>query len=316
VLSFAIIVLLLFKLKEYIQRDNAAVPAGDLPASLTPGRALTPEEIDQYSTLTTYSDCQTPSTTTSTTTSSSSNTATNVSTDGGVAADDGGGGGDSDGDEIGEICSVCICEFEDGDELRTLQCGHVYHKECIDQWLSTLSTQCPMCKQDVRSGRRLSCTAQELEAATAALGDDVAHVHSPDDENHARVAPAPLYDLELAIELVQLPPRGPDDIVRDEREEFDAGVDEARNSSSSSSSDDEENDEFIVGAAVVGGSVSPTNVVNPISAVRLSRNGSRQLVPNDAEATPAASSPSSDTSTNDASARTSSPAVSQTTRIV
>lgn len=33
-------------------------------------------------------------------------------------------------------CSICLCEFE-GDDGVTLDCGHMFHKECIDQWAST-----------------------------------------------------------------------------------------------------------------------------------------------------------------------------------
>merc|ERR1739848_870333 len=35
-----------------------------------------------------------------------------------------------------EFCGVCLLEFEEGDELRTLlPCGHRFHRECIDNWL-------------------------------------------------------------------------------------------------------------------------------------------------------------------------------------
>ena len=32
-------------------------------------------------------------------------------------------------------CAVCLSEFEEGDELRELPCGHVFHLECCDRWL-------------------------------------------------------------------------------------------------------------------------------------------------------------------------------------
>ncbi|KAH3742593.1 hypothetical protein Pelo_16015 [Pelomyxa schiedti] len=41
-------------------------------------------------------------------------------------------------------CPVCLCEYEEGDVLKTLPCLHIYHVECIDRWLKTKKT-CPVC---------------------------------------------------------------------------------------------------------------------------------------------------------------------------
>jgi hypothetical protein len=43
---------------------------------------------------------------------------------------------------------VCLCDFESGDEIRTLPCKHRYHKDCIDQWISGNGT-CPVCRASV-----------------------------------------------------------------------------------------------------------------------------------------------------------------------
>ncbi|WOL06543.1 hypothetical protein Cni_G15277 [Canna indica] len=43
-------------------------------------------------------------------------------------------------------CAVCLCEFDDEDELRLLPaCGHAFHLGCIDTWLLSNST-CPLCR--------------------------------------------------------------------------------------------------------------------------------------------------------------------------
>eukprot|EP01063_Lacrimia_lanifica_P041916 TRINITY_DN988_c0_g2_i2.p1 TRINITY_DN988_c0_g2~~TRINITY_DN988_c0_g2_i2.p1 ORF type:complete len:384 (+),score=156.63 TRINITY_DN988_c0_g2_i2:129-1280(+) len=44
-------------------------------------------------------------------------------------------------------CIVCMMDFEEGDELRKLSCPHVFHSECIDQWLDK-SRYCPTCKTE------------------------------------------------------------------------------------------------------------------------------------------------------------------------
>mmetsp|Transcript_28844 Transcript_28844/g.51373 ORF Transcript_28844/g.51373 Transcript_28844/m.51373 type:complete len:514 (+) Transcript_28844:1047-2588(+) len=42
-------------------------------------------------------------------------------------------------------CMVCIDDFEVGVEVKTLPCFHVFHTECIDEWLGR-SKLCPVCK--------------------------------------------------------------------------------------------------------------------------------------------------------------------------
>ncbi|KAF3778923.1 putative E3 ubiquitin-protein ligase [Nymphaea thermarum] len=47
--------------------------------------------------------------------------------------------------EEDETCIVCQEEYENRDELGTLECGHDYHYACIRQWL-LLKNVCPICK--------------------------------------------------------------------------------------------------------------------------------------------------------------------------
>lgn len=52
-------------------------------------------------------------------------------------------------DEGTEQCSVCLCEFEEGSQLRLLpNCNHAFHIHCIDTWLQS-HTICPLCRAPV-----------------------------------------------------------------------------------------------------------------------------------------------------------------------
>lgn len=46
-------------------------------------------------------------------------------------------------------CTVCLSVFEEGEEIRRLRCGHVFHKECLDTWLKGEWATCPLCRSDV-----------------------------------------------------------------------------------------------------------------------------------------------------------------------
>ncbi|KAF7056273.1 hypothetical protein CFC21_063696 [Triticum aestivum] len=42
-------------------------------------------------------------------------------------------------------CAVCLEDFQDGDELRTMPCSHSFHRCCIFRWLE-ISRVCPYCR--------------------------------------------------------------------------------------------------------------------------------------------------------------------------
>lgn len=42
-------------------------------------------------------------------------------------------------------CSICLDDYEEGDQLLQLTCGHVFHRPCIDLWLKSHCV-CPCCR--------------------------------------------------------------------------------------------------------------------------------------------------------------------------
>ena len=50
-------------------------------------------------------------------------------------------------EDLEDMCSICYVPFEDKKTIKT-ECGHIYHKECLLQWLGSNQNQrrkCPLC---------------------------------------------------------------------------------------------------------------------------------------------------------------------------
>mmetsp|Transcript_36724 Transcript_36724/g.96150 ORF Transcript_36724/g.96150 Transcript_36724/m.96150 type:complete len:238 (+) Transcript_36724:244-957(+) len=96
----------------------------------------------------------------------------------------------TDGGAKKEECSVCLELVEDTDPYRRLPCKHMFHTECIDEWLGSHVT-CPMCNvplvdtaseadlraaADVVDNRRGKVAAPGVAAGPAA---GAMHAHAP-----------------------------------------------------------------------------------------------------------------------------------------
>ena len=47
--------------------------------------------------------------------------------------------------EEGDVCAICDIDFEEGQNLVKLPCGHRYHRRCICGWFTVANT-CPLCR--------------------------------------------------------------------------------------------------------------------------------------------------------------------------
>ena len=46
-----------------------------------------------------------------------------------------------------EKCAICLEDFKKNDDCRELKCKHIYHINCIDNWLLKHSYKCPCCRE-------------------------------------------------------------------------------------------------------------------------------------------------------------------------
>lgn len=48
------------------------------------------------------------------------------------------------------VCSVCLEEFTDGEEVIVLPCKHGFHQPCLEPWLK-MHSECPSCRHKLPS---------------------------------------------------------------------------------------------------------------------------------------------------------------------
>jgi hypothetical protein len=91
-----------------------------------------------------------------------------------------------EGDDALHSCGICLCPFEDGEDLKALNCNsaenqdgsslveapsHMFHQECITQWFFK-KLECPMCRK---------CFKDELMASV----NDPEERKSENDQQHS-----------------------------------------------------------------------------------------------------------------------------------
>ncbi|XP_058105635.1 brassinosteroid-responsive RING protein 1-like [Magnolia sinica] len=55
--------------------------------------------------------------------------------------------GDLYAEKVMDECVICLCDFEEDDEIRRLRnCEHVFHGSCLDRWMDCDHQTCPLCR--------------------------------------------------------------------------------------------------------------------------------------------------------------------------
>ena len=45
-------------------------------------------------------------------------------------------------------CSICLENYNKGDKISILSCGHYYHSECLNRWIEK-KEECPLCRIEI-----------------------------------------------------------------------------------------------------------------------------------------------------------------------
>ena len=64
-----------------------------------------------------------------------------------------------------DIKECCICLEEDNHEYIKTKCSHVYHKNCLSEWLK-INTSCPICRSEMNTDIKYTMSIDDLEYYT------------------------------------------------------------------------------------------------------------------------------------------------------
>eukprot|EP01136_Pigoraptor_vietnamica_P030533 Opistho-1_new@89923 len=90
-------------------------------------------------------------------------------------------------------CLICCDDYIEGDLLHALPCFHVYHKDCVEDWLSR-SFVCPICMReiDVESIEAMSWPPLDTAKAPSAGGPSSAEGKGKEPMSHDALPAQPL----------------------------------------------------------------------------------------------------------------------------
>ena len=46
-------------------------------------------------------------------------------------------------------CTICLLDYNEETKTET-ECNHIFHQECLDKWLETNNTSCPLCRTELK----------------------------------------------------------------------------------------------------------------------------------------------------------------------
>lgn len=77
------------------------------------------------------------------------------------------------------VCSICLAEYVENDDLRELPCQHFFHTKCVDKWLK-INALCPLCKYAIGDAAGISSILSSIRLNNNQMVGD-----GGDDEQNA-----------------------------------------------------------------------------------------------------------------------------------
>ncbi|VAH55020.1 unnamed protein product [Triticum turgidum subsp. durum] len=90
------------------------------------------------------------------------------------------------------MCAICLEDYTVGEQIRVLPCRHKFHAACVDMWLTSWRSFCPVCKRDAGAGM----TGPPASETTPLFASAV-HLPSPSSSFRSSVGASPPRPINL-----------------------------------------------------------------------------------------------------------------------
>lgn len=102
-------------------------------------------------------------------------------------------------------CAICLEDYNVGEKIRVLPCRHKFHALCVDAWLTTWRTFCPVCKRDARTSTGQPPASESTPLLSSAVSSPFSSAAAL-SSFHSSIAAA---SMSPAIPIISTPPRTP-----------------------------------------------------------------------------------------------------------
>ncbi|CAM0942718.1 unnamed protein product [Alopecurus aequalis] len=87
------------------------------------------------------------------------------------------------------MCAICLEDYTVGEKLRVLPCHHKFHAACVDLWLTSWRSFCPVCKRDTGAG--ISAPPGSETTPLYSSSSSSVHLPSPSSSFRSSVGASP-----------------------------------------------------------------------------------------------------------------------------